>query len=287
MKNNVLLLALGLMAGSVGAAERCQQLPLSHDGGRWDSGHVQGIAIDEQNGYVYYSFTNLLAKFDFDGKLMGTLVGWAGHLGDLTFNPGNGRVYGSLEYKADEAFYIAVIDGAAVDRPGINAADSDILTTVYLPEVTQDYIADMDGDGQFDGNIADTADHRYGSSGIDGVSFGPAFGSTEGPQYLTVGYGIYSNIERTDNDHQVLLQYDISHWDQYARPLTEASPHRSGPAEVEGKYFVYTGNTTYGVQNIAYDADMARWFLGVYKGHKAAFPNYQLFAVEADTTPLM
>ena len=28
----------------------------------------------------------------------------------------------------------------------------------------------------FDGNIGDTADHRYGCSGIDGVAFGPRFG---------------------------------------------------------------------------------------------------------------
>jgi hypothetical protein len=35
----------------------------------WASGHVQGIAVDVQGGYIYYSFTNLLAKYDFSGKL--------------------------------------------------------------------------------------------------------------------------------------------------------------------------------------------------------------------------
>ena len=261
--------------------------PVSHDGGRWDSGHVQGIAIDVEKREIYYSFTNLLARYDFQGRLLGTLVGWTGHLGDLTFNPADGKVYGSLEYKADEAFYIAVIDVAAIDRVGIEAAESDIMRTVHLQEVVDDYAADMDGDGQFDGNIADTDDHRYGSSGIDGVAFGPAFGSTDGPQYLTVGYGVYSNLNRSDNDHQVLLQYDVTDWGRYAQPLVEAAPHRSGPADLAGKYFVYTGNTTYGVQNIAYDADMERWFLGVYQGKKPDFPNYQLFAVEAATTPVM
>lgn len=193
----------------------------------------------------------------------------------------------ALRSSTDEAFYIAVVDGARINRVGIEAADSDIMKTVYLPEVSYDYAADMDGDGVFDGDIADTADHRYGSSGIDGVAFGPAFGRTDGPQYLTVGYGVYSNLERTDNDHQVLLQYDVSNWERYARPLVESAPHRSGPSDLAGKYFVYTGNTRYGVQNIAYDADMERWFMGVYQGEKPQFPNYQLFAVEAATRPVM
>jgi len=261
-------------------------LPLTQNGGTWDAGHVQGIAIDRVNGFIYYSFTDLLAKYDFQGNLVGTLVGWTGHLGDLAFNPENGKLYGSLEYKADEAFYIAVIDVAGLDRVGVSAAASP-FQTVHLAEVGRDYAADMDGNGRFDGNIAETPDHRYGASGIDGVAFGPRFGSKDGPQLLTVGYGIYSHTGRTDNDHQVLLQYDVSGWDELARPLVESQPHRSGPTTHDGKYFVRTGNTTYGVQNLAYDAASQRWFMGVYAGRKPHFPNYLMFAVEADARPVM
>lgn len=261
--------------------------PLTQNGGTWPTSHVQGIAVDLRGGYIYYSFTTLLAKYDFSGKLVGTLVGWAGHLGDLDFNPRDGCVYGSLEYKKDQAFYIAVIDVSRLDRIGVDAAKSEIFRTVYLPEVAKDYAADLNGDGKFDGDIANTPDHRYGCSGIDGVSFGPEFGHADGPRYLTVAYGIYANAGRTDNDHQVLLQYDIADWSRYARPLTEQAPHHSGPAEVHGKYFVRTGNTTYGVQNLAYDEAQQRWFLGVYKGIKPAFPNYLLFAVDARTAPAL
>lgn len=280
------LLAVALLAMPPSAIPAdVARLPLTQNGGAWPSGHVQGIAADVQGGYLYYSFTNLLAKYDFDGKLIGTLVGWTGHLGDLDFNPADGRVYGSLEYKEDEAFYIAVIDVERLDRVGVVAGKSDIFRTVYLPEVTKDYLADMNGDGRFDGNIGDTPDHRYGCSGIDGVGFGPAFGSVDGPRYLTVAYGIYGNVARGDNDHQVLLQYDVGDWAKYARPLVEAKPHRSGPDNVHGKYFMHTGNTTYGVQNLAYDASLQRWFMGVYKGRKEGFPNYLLFAVDARTPP--
>jgi hypothetical protein len=275
------------MAGVLSAAPASPSPmpPLKQNGGTWPTSHVQGIAVDLKGGYIYYSFTTLLAKYDFSGKLIGTLTGWAGHLGDLDFNPRDGRVYGSLEYKKDKAFYIAAIEVSRIDRAGIEAKESDIFRTVYLPEVVKDYSADMDGNGVFDGDVAKTLDHRYGCSGIDGVSFGPEFGRTDGPRYLTVAYGIYSHVERTDNDHQVLLQYDISEWGRYARPLSEAEPHHSGPDTVHGKYFVRTGNTNFGVQNLAYDETQQRWFLGVYKGTKRSFPNYLLFAVDARTQP--
>jgi hypothetical protein len=260
--------------------------PLTQNGGTWDSGHVQGIAVDLQGGYIYYSFTNLLAKYDFEGRLVGTLIGWTGHLGDLDFNPEDGRLYGSLEYKKDKAFYVAVIDVARLDRIGVEASKTEMFRTVYLPEVAQDYAADVNGDGRFDGDVGATPDHRYGCSGIDGVAFGPAFGHGGGKRYLTVAYGIYGNTGRADNDHQVLLQYDVTGWARYASPLSEAAPHHRGPAEVQSKIFVRTGNTSYGVQNLSYDPALQRWFLGVYQGKKPAFPNYLLFAVDAREKPV-
>ncbi|RAK52744.1 hypothetical protein [Phenylobacterium deserti] len=267
--------------------------PLNQNGGAWPSGHVQGVAVDLKGGYIYYSFTNLLAKYDFQGRLVGTLVGWTGHLGDLDFNPADGKVYGSLEYKADKAFYIAVIDAARLDRVGVQASASDLFRTVYLSEVAEDYAADVNGDGRFDGDdgrfrkdAAASPDHRFGCSGIDGVAFGPAFGRTDGKRFLTVAYGIYGSVDRADNDHQILLQYDVAGWGRLARPLTEAAPHRSGPAEPRAKVFVRTGNTTYGVQNLAYDSAQQRWFMGVYRGRKPGFPNYGLFAVEARARPV-
>ena len=243
--------------------------------------------MDQQRGHVYFSFTTLLVKTNLQGEVLGTLGGFTGHLGDLDFNEANGRVYGSLEYKAQKAFYIAVIDGEKIDRPGLQAQNSEIFQTVHLAEVVDDYTADLNGDGVFDGNTSDTPDHRYGCSGIDGVSFGPRFGETGGASFLTVAYGVYGDTKRTDNDHQVLLQYDASDWvARYARPLIEAAPHRSGPAKVDGKYFVYTGNTTYGVQNLEYDETGKRWLMGVYAGKKKSFPNYTLFAVAAAAKPV-
>lgn len=275
-------------AGAVfhgGAAARGgDRLPAVVDGGAWDSGHIQGMALDRKRGYMYFSFTNLLVKTDLRGKPVGSVTGFTGHLGDLDFNERDGRIYGSLEYKDAESFYIAVFDADRIDRMGIDAQTSDIVSTVYLKEVVEDYTADMDGNGVFDGDTAGTPDHRYGCSGIDGVAFGPGLGARGGherdPHLLTVAYGVYANTSRTDNDHQVLLQYDVRRWKKYERPLSESAPHTSGPAHPRGKFFAYTGNTTYGVQNLEYDAASRNWQLAVYEGKKPGFPNYSLFTVD-------
>ncbi|MGW6513470.1 hypothetical protein ACWGCP_39285, partial [Streptomyces niveus] len=226
------------------------KLPTAVDGGAWKSGHIQGMAVDRRKGFVYFSFTNLLVKTDLTGKPLGSVTGFTGHLGDLDFNTKDGRVYGSLEYKAAKAFYIAIFDGDRITEMGMDAETTGVVSTVHLQEVVDDYTADMDGNGVFDGNTGNTPDHRYGCSGIDGVAFGPAFDDKHGgdddggdrratsrTQLLTVAYGVYANTTRQDNDNQVLLQYDIRRWKKYERPLTEADPHTSGPGSPDGKYF--------------------------------------------------
>ncbi|MGW6461240.1 hypothetical protein ACWF94_35820, partial [Streptomyces sp. NPDC055078] len=261
-----------------------RELPATIDGGAWQSGHLQGTAVDRRKGHMYFSFTNLLVKTDLRGKPLGSVTGFTGHLGDLDFDRRDGRVYGSLEYKAAKAFYIAIFDGDRITRMNMDAQTTGVVTTVHLKEVVKDYTADMNGDGVFDGNIADTPDHRYGCSGIDGVAFGPDLDG-RGSAKLTVAYGIYSNTGRADNDHQVLLQYDVRSWRKYEQPLTESAPHTSGPARHQGKFFAYTGNTTYGVQNLEYDAHSGNWLMAAYKGKKAAFPNYSLFVLDGSQRP--
>ncbi len=267
-------------------APEAPELPTHIHGGAWPTSHVQGVTVDTENGFVYWSFTQALVKTDLDGTVLGTVEGLTGHLGDIDLNPRDGRVYGSLEYKAEEAFYIAVFDVEKIDRVGMNAETDGVMTAVHLDEVVADFTADMDGDGEFDGDTADTADHRYGCSGIDGVSFGPEFGRRGGEQKLMVAYGVYANEERTDNDHQVILEYDVSRWRRYERPLSQSDPHRSGPERYDGKYFVYTGNTTYGVQNLQYDPYTRNWIMAVYEGTKPEFPNYSFFTVDGTARPV-
>ena len=74
-----------------------QSLPDSIVSGPFQTGHIQGFAIDTRHQYVYYSYTTMLVKTDMQGHVIGTVKGLLGHLGCLDFNEADGRVYGSLE----------------------------------------------------------------------------------------------------------------------------------------------------------------------------------------------
>lgn len=265
--------------------------------GSWGKCHIQGIAVDEEHGYIYYSFTTKLVKSTLDGKIVGCVDGLMGHLGCIAFNREDRRIYGSLEYKRDaigreimeklgqsadltDAFYIAVFDADKIDRMGMDAEKDGVMKNVYLEEVLRDY----SGTGL--DRWGNPVPHRYGCSGIDGLTFGPMFGEPpDSKQYLFVSYGVYSDVNRDDNDHQVILCYDTENWDTYAAPLSQSNMHRNGPSEPTDKLFVYTGNTRYGVQNLEYDPYKQVYFMAVYTGEKKQFPNYHLYAADARQAP--
>ena len=283
------LIAAGLLAAAALHA-KAPAWPRTIDSGSWETGHVQGIALD-RDGYMYFSFTDVLVKTDLSGRVIGTVTGLLGHLGCLDYNAEDGLIYGSLEYKDDvigqgilrrnqsdlqyrNTFYIAMIDGSKIVREGMDALKDGIVRCVNLPMVVADYEASVELDGR-------TVEHRLGCSGIDGVSFGPDFGRKGGRQYLTVAYGIYGDAERSDNDYQVLLQFDTRKWaKKYAKPLEVGNMHRDGPAKPRRTYYAYTGNTSWGVQNLEYDPFTGYWLMAVYKGRKPQFPNYTLFAAD-------
>ena len=253
--------------------------------------HVQGIAVDLDRGYMYFSFTTTLLKTDMQGNLLGSVEGMTGHLGCMTLNPDDGRLYASIEYKHDAigkgilnklegvrndeqtGFYVAVFDVDRIARIGMNAEKDDVMKTVYIKEAVDDYFATAENGGR-------TVEHRFGCSGIDGVTFAPRFGAKEGGDYLYVAYGVYGDTLRTDNDYQVLLAYDTKDWKRFEQPLSQGSLHKSGPAAPDHKYFVRTGNTSWGIQNLAYDPASGNCYAAVYKGKKSQYPNYSLFVID-------
>ena len=291
MKKLVAYLFILCLAATGLPAKETPKLPLEVPGGMWDAGHVQGIAVDKARREMYFSFTTMLVKTDFEGNVLGTLTGFLGHLGCLTFNEADGKVYGSLEYKDDAigrgilrkansdrsfetAFFIAIIDGSRIDRRGIDASSGGVLKTVLIQDAVRDYEA-----------VSGGLKHRYACSGIDGVSIGPAFGKKGGKRFLTVAYGIYGDTTRVDNDYQVLLQYNPSVLNSLASDFSQDSFVFSGPESPARKCFVFTGNTNWGVQNLCYDPASRNWMMFVYAGSKKIYPNGDLYMVEAGTTP--
>ncbi len=266
-------------------------LPLRIESGVCTGGHCQGIAVDVRRRVVCFSFTTAFLVYSFDGKLIGSVEGLRGHLGCLALNPVDGRVYASLEYKRDaiglgikrmlgetadipEAFYAAIFDLDKITSVGTPADKA--MKCVYLKKAVADYMLAQDN--------AQSA-HRYGCSGIDGITFAPKFGSKTGEMSLYIAYGIYSDINRDDNDHQILLRFNAEKFSDYAQPLSLDNMHTSGPDEYE-MLFAYTGNTTYGIQNLEYDAFSDSMYMCVYRGKKRKFPNYPMYALDMTKPPI-
>ena len=262
----------------------------------WKEGHIQGIAVDEKKGFVYYSFTTILLKTDMLGNPIGSAERLAGHLGCIVLNADDGMVYGSLELKHDaigrgiiartgwdpsleDSFYLVRFDVDKITRMGMDSETDGIMTAVYLRDVVKDYSENDEVCGK---------KHRYGCSGIDGTAYGPVFGAPANSQKkLMIAYGIYSDLEREDNDHQVILQYSPDMFEKYGQPLKQEAPHHSGPDSYEERYFLYTGNTTWGIQNIEYDANSENWFIAVYCGSKKNFVNYPMFVCDGTKAPVL
>ena len=265
--------------------------------------HVQGIAYDSERDCMYMSFTSRFLKVDMEGNILASIDRIQGHLGAMTFNPVDRKVYASLECKddeigrgiakvldvntvsrADSRFYIAIIDVDKMDGVGMDPENNDVLRTVCVRKAVEDYA--FKGEGY---------EHRYGCSGIDGVAIAPEIaplkpalysrGAAPQKMYLYVAYGIYSDTERSDNDYQVVQRYDLEEIAKLSRPVVFGETHESGPKKPGKEYFVNTGNTNYGVQNMTYDAHTGCIYMAVYKGKKPQYPNYTLFAVSVNQKP--
>jgi hypothetical protein len=242
--------------------------------------HIQGLALDKKEKCLYCSFTSAFFKCDLEGNVIGSVTGINGHLGAMTYEPKSKKVYASLEIKDDEIgrgvsdalgaerhekaasrFYVAEIDVRKIDR--LEVPFEEAMTLHPIEEVAKDYLDTVEVNGV-------TLEHKYGCSGMDGVAIAPGFGAKGKEKFLYVAYGVYGDTTRVDNDYNILLCFKM---DNLAKPVH--------------KYFVKTGNTRYGVQNMTYDADSERLYLAVYKGSKSQYPNYSLFSLDIHQKPFM
>jgi len=242
--------------------------------------HCQGIATDGK--YMYYSFTTKLVKTDMEGNFIGSAVGLTGHLGCIAYNETDGCVYGSLEYKNDiigrgirkslgiegdcpDGFYIARFDVASINTADVNAIDSGVLTLLRLKDVVDDYLW-RDGE----------TEHKYSCSGVDGTTIVPDY---HGKRMLFVAYGIYEDVNRDDNDDQVLVGYDMERIAPLFSTINPANDSTSGTM-ADKKLFVHTGNTTFGVQNLEYDPYTDCILAAVYRGKKPQYPNRNMYFID-------
>ena len=292
MKKYIITIISAIVLGTSAASAACDKvnyknLPDSIFVGGQTSGHVQGIAYDAKRHCMYLSFTTRFLKIDHDGNIVGSIERVQGHLGSLTVSPVNGKVYASIECIDDEigqgvakrlgiagytkensTLYVAEIDVAKLNRIGMDPEKDDVIRTFCVHTAMRDYKSGF-----------------HGCAGIDGITFVPKNGVKDPGKkaenwQMCIAYGIYGDVERADNDCQILITYDIPEYEKYLSPMVFGQLHQNGPQECAAKYYIYTGNTRYGVQNMAYDQYTGKLFMAVYKGKKPQYTNPDLFTVD-------
>ena len=287
----LIVACFALGTGMAGQASHDGALPEVYvEGGKH---HVQGIAYDPGAGRMYFSFTDRFLVTDMKGDVLGSVEHIQGHLGAMVFDPSRRKVFASLECKDDaigkglsdfakgrSMFYIAIIDVDRITEVGQDSENNDAFKIVCVREATKDY--HLKGFG----SSGEEYEHFYGCSGIDGVAIAPKIGKKRGKDYLYVAYGVYGDTSRSDNDSQILLRYDLDKLAGFAGTVKFGEFYSEGPEKPLDKYFVYTGNTNWGVQNMAYDRSSGRMFLFVYKGAKEKFTNYPAFSFDVSRRPV-
>ncbi len=239
------------------------------DTGIYQSKHVQGVAVDGK-GHVYFSFTDSLIKTDMNGNVVGSVTGIDGtlHLGDISYH--DGKIYGSLMTQTsdkevvNEGPYIAIFDEAQITTTGVDAMNGSVMQTVSMENVLSEFIGKGNG-VDYDPASVYTGG-KYGIyQGLDAVTVGPKFGETEGKDYLTVvlpAPDVTDNMQREDNRHIVLMQFDLDSLATYAQSADMVT-HTVGPDSYDFLNYYYAG--VYGqVQVVTYDTYTQSYMIGTY-----------------------
>ena len=141
--------------------------------------------------------------------------------------------------------------------------------------------------------------HRYGTGGIDGITFGTLPGrgydttgdgtvdqSTGDKRYMIVTYGPYGNAQRYDNENFVFLVYDPENITSdnllpFTEDLLTQDYTENQKLFYKHKLFCYAGNQTYGVQQLEYDEKTGDLWLECYdRPSGSEFPGTSRYVID-------
>ncbi len=315
-----LFMALAIMLGLAGSLVQAEDLEaweiaLKNEYFTYDvtdaateaSGHLQGICVDDEMKYAYLSYTDTLLKLDMaSGDVVGSVCDFGpgsftaeggAHLGCLAFY--DGKVYGSLEYKSPgKKFFLAVFEPDKITEVGMSFQDMEEgVDGVLLYEPTADFRDPLnDSPSSEDGTAVneEALGHKFGCSGIDGVTFARLPGDDSGKIYCLVAYGVYANkdewLNRYDNNYNIIRVYDPEMFDERydAAAGTGDSALRRFTYErgIEMEYeddealkavdtlYVWTGTTNWGCQNLEAERDSRDIVLYTYRSPKAGWEKW-------------
>jgi len=271
--------------------------------------HVQGICVDDEGKYMYASFTNMVVKIDVrTGEIVGTVGGLAtgthvdgAHIGDITYY--NGKLYAPLEYKASGRWYIAVFDAEKITEMNMHYTEPGMMYAAYVPQVGDAFSEELYA-GEHNNNPSSMG-HRYGTGGIDGITFGKIPGggydtdgdgvtdiSVHDKEFMFVAMGIYGNVKRYDNENQIFLVFSPEKiTEENLLPFSEEMLNKdyteSEKLFYEHKIFCYTGNYNYGAQQLEFDRDTGDLRAECYERNKGTeFPEYTTRMIFDGSKPL-
>ena len=236
------------------------------------------------------------------GRIAGTVTGLAAgsissgaHIGDICYY--DGKIYGSLEYKASERWYICVFNGDKITEMDMPYTTPGVMYGLYVPQVGDDFRNELTA-GEHR-NSATSMGHRYGTGGIDGITFGTLPGrgydttgdgtvdqSTGDKRYMIVTYGPYGNAQRYDNENFVFLVYDPENITSdnllpFTEDLLTQDYTENQKLFYKHKLFCYAGNQTYGVQQLEYDEKTGDLWLECYdRPSGSEFPSASRYVID-------
>ena len=168
---------------------------------------------------------------------------------------------------------------------------------LYVPQVGDDFKNELTA-GEHR-NSATSMGHRYGTGGIDGITFGTLPGrgydttgdgtvdqSTGDKRYMIVTYGPYGNAQRYDNENFVFLVYDPENITSdnllpFTEDLLTQDYTENQKLFYKHKLFCYAGNQTYGVQQLEYDEKTGDLWLECYdRPSGSEFPGTSRYVID-------
>ena len=172
-----------------------------------------------------------------------------------------------------------------------------VMYGLYVPQVGDDFKNELTA-GEHR-NSATSMGHRYGTGGIDGITFGTLPGrgydttgdgtvdqSTGDKRYMIVTYGPYGNAQRYDNENFVFLVYDPENITSdnllpFTEDLLTQDYTENQKLFYKHKLFCYAGNQTYGVQQLEYDEKTGDLWLECYdRPSGSEFPGTSRYVID-------
>lgn len=209
--------------------------------------HLQGFSCDDEKRYMYWSFTDSLVKTNIEGTMISQVHINNGHLGDVDYY--DGKIYAS--YLGNALPGKAWDDWSSFYLYVFDASDLRLIDKIRLVECEKYK------------EIAGQENDKRGFCAVDGVAIGRDLESGERKIYVACAL---VTDERYSN--QIILQLNLD-------------------GNYEKEFYINTGNTVYGIQNLDFDEETCHFWFTTYGSEKPFQSKNTLFKIDRDLKTIL